>query len=470
MGLGQTNRNPHISQQELDEQKKFMQRVSQLSLPGRLACVQTYGCQQNENDSRRICGMLKEMGFCFTEDLNRADLIVFNTCAVRENAELKVFGKVGALKHYKRRKPSLKIALCGCMTQQAQVAETIKKKYPHVDMVFGTHALYRFPEILYRSYSEERVFEVADCDGAIAEDLPILRDNPYKAGVSVMYGCNNFCSYCIVPYVRGRERSRDKEDVLAEIRQAAEQGIAEIMLLGQNVNSYAGGCDFADLLRETAQVPGLRRIRFMTSHPKDISEKLIQTMQEFPNICNQLHLPFQSGSNRILKEMNRKYTREHYLDLIAMVRRYLPDVVLSSDVIVGFPGETEEDFADTLSLVRQVRFDSLFTFLYSKRQGTPAAKMEDGVTEEEKSERFGRLLELQNTVSREINETYLGKTLEVLTEWSAKNEEGMLAGRTEGNKLVHFRGSSELAGMFVPVTVTEAQTWSLRGQIKEGSR
>ena len=467
MGHGQTNQNPHISQQEIDKQKRYMRQVSLLPLAGRMACVQTYGCQQNENDSRRICGMLQEMGFCFTEDLDLADLIVFNTCAVRENAELKVYGKVGALKHHKRRKPSLKIALCGCMTQQSHVAETIKKKYPHVDMVFGTHALYRFPEILYRSYKEERVIDVQDSDGAIAEHLPILRDNPIKAGISVMYGCNNFCSYCIVPYVRGRERSRNKEDILLEVRQTAGQGITEIMLLGQNVNSYAGGCDFADLLRAVAQVPGIRRIRFMTSHPKDISEKLIATMAEFPNICNQLHLPFQSGSDTILKQMNRHYTRKHYLGLIDLVRRYLPDVVLSSDVIVGFPGETERDFEDTLSLVEQVRFDSLFTFLYSKRRGTQAADMKDNSTDQEKTKRFARLLELQNNISREINETYLGKTVEVLIEGQAKNEENMLAGRTQGNKLVHFKGPAKLAGRYAPVTITQAQTWSLVGQIQE---
>lgn len=457
-------KNRYVSQQEIDRQKQYMQQVADLSLTGRLACVQTYGCQQNENDSRRICGMLREMGFCFTDDLHLADLIVFNTCAVRENAELKVYGKVGALKHYKHRKPSLKIALCGCMMQQAQVAQTIKRKYPHVDMVFGTHALYRFPEILYRSYFEERVFETESSDGAIAEQLPILRDNPVKAGVSVMYGCNNFCSYCIVPYVRGRERSRRKEDVLEEIKQTAESGISEMMLLGQNVNSYAGGCDFADLLAQAAQVPGVRRIRFMTSHPKDISEKLIRTMAEFPNICNQLHLPFQSGNNRILKEMNRRYTRERYIELIEMTRSYLPEVVLSSDVIVGFPGETEEEFEDTLSLVKHVRFDSLFTFLYSKRTGTPAATMPDSATEEDKSRRFGKLLELQNDISREINESYVGKTVEVLTEGQAKHEEGMLAGRTEGNKLIHFKGSEELTGQYVKVTVTAAQTWSLNGE------
>ncbi len=464
MAENKNAQSPHISGQEIDRQKQYMQQVADLSLTGRMACVQTYGCQQNENDSRRICGMLKKMGFMFTDDLNQADLIVFNTCAVRENAELKVYGKVGALKHHKRRKPSLKIALCGCMTQQELVAQTIKRKYPHVDMVFGTHALYRFPEILYRSYQEERVFETENSDGAIAEDLPILRDNPVKAGVSVMYGCNNFCSYCIVPYVRGRERSRDKRDVLSEVRTTVDSGISEIMLLGQNVNSYKGGCDFADLLSEVAQTPGLRRIRFMTSHPKDISEKLIKTMAEFPNICNQLHLPFQSGNNRVLKEMNRKYTREHYLGLIDMVRSYLPDVVLSSDVIVGFPGETDEEFEDTLSLVEQVRFDSLFTFIYSKRHGTPAATMQDMATEEDKSRRFGKLLEMQNRISREINEGYVGKTFELLIEGKAKHEEAMLAGRTEGNKLVHLKGSGELTGQYINVTVTEAQTWSLIGE------
>ena len=459
--------NRRIAPEEVARQKEFMHRIAQLPIPGRMACVQTYGCQQNENDSRRICGMLREMGFCFTEDLHQADLILFNTCAVRENAELKVFGKVGALKHYKKRKPSLKIALCGCMTQQSQVAQTLRRKYPHVDLVFGTHALYRFPELLYRVYGEERVFDTENSDGAIAEELPILRDSKIKAGVSVMYGCNNFCSYCIVPYVRGRERSRSREDVLAEVRAVAEQGITEVMLLGQNVNSYAGGCDFADLLRETAQVPGLRRIRFMTSHPKDISEKLVAVMAEYPNICNQLHLPFQSGSDRILKRMNRHYDRAHYLELIQMVRRYLPEAALSSDVIVGFPGETEEDFQETLSLVEQVRFDSLFTFLYSKRQGTPAAEYSDSTTEEEKTDRFQRLLGLQNQISREINETFTGKVAEVLVEGPSKHEPGTLAGRTEGNKLVHFTGSEELTGQYVPVEITEAQTWSLTGRIKE---
>ncbi len=454
----------HVSNEEISLQKQYMEQVAELPLSGRMACVQTYGCQQNENDSRRICGMLREMGFMFTDDLNLADLIVFNTCAVRENAELKVYGKVGALKHHKRRKPSLKIALCGCMTQQSMVAQTIKRKYPHVDMVFGTHALYRFPEILYRSYHEERVFETENSDGMIAEDIPILRDNPVKAGVSVMYGCNNFCSYCIVPYVRGRERSRDKKDVLAEVKQTVDSGITEIMLLGQNVNSYAGGCDFADLLDEVAQTPGLRRIRFMTSHPKDISEKLICTMAKHSNICNQLHLPFQSGNNRVLEVMNRKYTREHYLELIRMVRSYIPDAVLSSDVIVGFPGETDEEFEDTLSLVEQVRFDSLFTFIYSKRQGTPAATMEDLATEEDKSRRFGRLLDLQNRISREINESYVGRTFELLIEGKAKHEETMLAGRTEGNKLVHIKGSEELTGQYIKATITEAQTWSLIGE------
>ena len=456
--------NKHVSKEEIDRQKQYMSQVSELPLNGRMACVQTYGCQQNENDSRRICGMLREMGFLFTDDLNLADLIVFNTCAVRENAELKVYGKVGALKHHKRRKPSLKIALCGCMTQQSQVAQTIKRKYPHVDMVFGTHALHRFPEILYRSYHEERVFETENSDGVIAENIPILRDNPVKAGISVMYGCNNFCSYCIVPYVRGRERSRESADVLAEVKQTVDSGISEIMLLGQNVNSYSGGCDFADLLSEVAQTPGLRRIRFMTSHPKDISEKLVRTMAEYPNICNQLHLPFQSGNNRILEVMNRKYTREHYLELIQMVRSYIPDAVLSSDVIVGFPGETDEEFEDTLSLVEQVRFDSLFTFIYSKRHGTPAATMPDGATEEDKSRRFGKLLDLQNRISREINESYVGKTFELLIEGKAKHEEAMLAGRTEGNKLVHIKGSEELTGQYIKATITEAQTWSLIGE------
>lgn len=459
-----------VTPQEMERQMRFIRLVKD-SHPAKrpLACVLTYGCQQNENDSERLRGMLREMGYAFTQDKQSADLIVFNTCAVRENAELKVYGQVGALKHLKRQKPGLKIALCGCMMQQEYAAGYIKRKYPHVDMVFGTHAIYRFPEILYQAMQEERVFDTADDPGRIAEGVPMEREGTVKSGVSVMYGCNNFCSYCIVPYVRGRERSRSREEILKEIQGLADTGYREIMLLGQNVNSYGkdlgGGFDFADLLGAAAGVPGIDRIRFMTSHPKDISEKLIRMMAENKTVCNQLHLPFQSGSNRILAAMNRRYTREHYLDLIRLARSYMPDVALSSDVIVGFPGETEEDFCQTLDLVEQVRFDGLFTFLYSKRRGTPAEKLPDDTPHAVKQERFDRLLELQNRISKEINDSFVGRTVEVLAEGPSKTDPSVMTGRTEGNKVVNFPGTKDCIGKLVPVKIHDAHTWSLTGEM-----
>lgn len=460
-----------ISPEEMAEQQDYLLQVRQLQ-QNKKAMLLTYGCQQNENDSERLRGMLAEMGYGFTEDTEQADLILFNTCAVRENAELKVYGKLGALKHVKRRKPSLCIGVCGCMTQQETVSKTIQKRYPHVDFVFGTHALYRFPSILYHALQQKRIFDVECEEGRIAESIPILRNDPFKAGVSIMYGCNNFCSYCIVPYVRGRERSRQLNQVVDEVKTLAQSGCKEVMLLGQNVNSYGKDLDchedFADLLHEVAQVSGIERIRFMTSHPKDISEKLVQCMADHDNICNQLHLPFQSGSNRILEKMNRRYTKEHYLSLIALVRSYLPDVALSSDVIVGFPGETEEDFLETLDVVRQVRFDHLYTFLYSKRPGTPAAEMPDLVSQEEKQNRFERLLELQNVISRQINEELVGKVLPVLVEGKSKTDKDKLSGRTEGNKLVHFTGEESLCGKVIPLCITKAQTWSLTGEQIKG--
>ena len=458
-----------VSEQEMQKQQDYILRFkAEVSHLGLSAFVETYGCQQNENDSEHIRGILSEMGFKRADSFETADFIIFNTCAVRENAELKVYGKLGALKHVKRKKPSLKIALCGCMTQQGQISDGIKKRYPHVDLIFGTHSIYKIPELLWGIYSGERVFDYSPSDGRIAEGIPGIREFSYKTGVSVMYGCNNFCTYCIVPYVRGRERSRNPEDIIKEIRTLADDGVSEIMLLGQNVNSYGldleCDTDFADIMEMAASVPGIRRIRFMTSHPKDITEKLIRTMAEHDNICNQLHLPVQSGSNRVLKAMNRRYTREHYLGLIDMARSIIPDIVLTSDIIVGFPGETNEEFEETLSLIETVRYDMLFTFIYSKREGTPAATMEDVLAPSEKQRNFERLLETQNRISKEINNKYVGKTYEVLCEGASKTAPDTLSGRTSGGKLVHFKGDLP-DGEYVNVKITEAKTWTLSGEI-----
>lgn len=459
----------NVSREEMEIQQKYAERLKkEIKELGLSAYIETYGCQQNENDSERIRGILSELGFSKAEGFDDADLVLFNTCAVRENAELKVYGKLGALKHYKRRKPSLKIALCGCMTQQSQISDGIKKRYPHVDLIFGTHSIHKIPELLCGVYEDKRMFDYSPSDGRIAENLPSKREFSYKTGVSVMYGCNNFCTYCIVPYVRGRERSRNINDIVSEIKRLAQDGVSEIMLLGQNVNSYGldlkEDYDFADVCKAAAEVEGIKRIRFMTSHPKDITEKLIRTIAEHDNICNQLHLPVQSGSNKILKAMNRRYTREHYLGLIDMARSIIPDITLTSDIIVGFPGETNEDFQETLSLIKQVRYDMLFTFIYSKREGTPAAKMEDVLTHDEKQRNFEQLLEAQNIISKEINDGYVGKTFEVLCEGQSKTAPENLSGRTMGGKLVHFKGDFA-AGEYVNVKITEAKTWTLSGEV-----
>ncbi|MBQ3226196.1 MAG: tRNA (N6-isopentenyl adenosine(37)-C2)-methylthiotransferase MiaB, partial [Clostridia bacterium] len=435
-----------------------------------LAMVITYGCQQNENDSERIRGMLSQMGYGFTEDKEKADLILFNTCAVREGAEQRVLGNVGALKHLKKRNPELIVGICGCMMQQQQVAEQIKSKYRHVSLVFGTHVVHRLPELLSETVMKKRrVFCTDDSEGVIAEDIPILREADCKAWVSVMYGCNNFCTYCIVPYVRGRERSRKPEKILAEIKMLAERGVKEITLLGQNVNSYGKdadfGMDFADLLREVNKIDGIFRIRFMTSHPKDMSDRLIDAMAECDKVMPQLHLPFQAGSTRVLSEMNRKYTKEQYLALVEKVRAKLGAISMTSDIIVGFPGETEEDFQETLDVLEKVRFDSVFSFIYSKRTGTPAATMDNQVPEEVQHERFERLLELQNRISREINEEYFEKTVELLVEGASKTDSGVLSGRTPEGKIVNFPDDGETkTGDLITVKITKVSTWSLAGE------
>lgn len=466
--------NREISAEEMAQQQDYIRKIRTMT-EGResqpLAFVETYGCQQNTSDSEKIKGMLFEMGYDFCEDAMHADLVIYNTCAVRENAELRVFGNLGALKHQKRRRPDMIIGVCGCMMQQAHIAETIQKKYTHVDLVFGTHALYRMPELLYEAMQKQRVFATENEDGRIAEEISYFRSEPPLARIPIMYGCNNFCTYCIVPYVRGRERSRDAEHILDEVREVARKGYREVMLLGQNVNSYGndleGDLSFAALLQSVCRVDGIERVRFMTSHPKDLSDELIAVMASEKKICKQLHLPVQSGSDRVLKVMNRKYTRDQYLSLVKKVRAAMPEIVLTTDIIVGFPGETDADFAETVSLLKEVEYDTIFSFIYSKRNGTPAAKMPDVMDEAQKHQNFEAMLAVQNEISRRKNDAYLGRTETVLVEGLSKNNQETLTGRTEGGKVVNFPGTKEQIGQMVKVKITKTQTWSLFGEIIE---
>ena len=457
-----------ITPEQLTAQFAFCDRIAAYwQQHGRTptAYVETYGCQQNEADSEKLRGYLVQSGYQIVHDAEGADVVVMNTCAIREHAEQRVFGNLGALTHTKRRHPEQKIFLCGCMAGETKVSDRIQKSYPHVDGVFSTHHLWQFPEILWKVLSgKKRQFYIADEPGSIAEGIPQVRDSQLKAWVSIMYGCNNFCTYCIVPYVRGRERSRQPEEILDECRRLIAGGAKEITLLGQNVNSYGkdleSGMDFADLLAAIASLPGDFLVRFMTSHPRDASTKLFDTMAKYPKIAKQLHLPFQSGSSRVLKAMNRHYDRQTYLDKVLYAKSVMPDLVLTSDVIVGFPGETEEEFEETISLIQQVHYDSLFTFIFSPRPGTPAAQMEDPTPKEEKNRRFDRLCAVQNAISEEIHSQYIGKTLRCLVDGRDKD---LLTARTEGGRLVRFAGPEELIGSYQPVTITGATTWSLTG-------
>ena len=455
-----------ISQAQLDSQFACCDKIAaywkEKGVTPR-AYVETYGCQQNEADSEKLRGYLAQCGYAICQEAEGADVVILNTCAIREHAEQRVFGNLGALTHTKRRHPAQKIFLCGCMAGETKVSDRVRQSFPLVDGVFSTHHLWQFPEILWNVLSgKKRQFFIADEPGSIAEGIPQIRDSRLKAWVSIMYGCNNFCTYCIVPYVRGRERSRKFEDILAECRCLIENGAKEITLLGQNVNSYGKdlpeGKDFADLLAAIAQLPGDFLIRFMTSHPRDASEKLFDTMAKYPKIAKQLHLPFQSGSSRVLKAMNRHYDRETYLRKVNYAKAVMPELVLTSDVIVGFPGETEEEFEETISLIQQVHYDSLFTFIFSPRPGTPAAKMEDPTPKEEKNRRFDRLCAVQNAISEEIHAGYVGKTLRCLVDGRDKD---MLTARTEGGRLVRFAGDDSLIGGYHDLTVTGATTWSL---------
>ena len=465
-----------VSPQELEKQKEFTVKTCNLlaerydSKP--LACVVTYGCQQNVADSEHIKGMLEEMGYGFTDNRLEAKLVIFNTCAVREHAEDRVFGNVGALKKYKLANPDVIIALCGCMMQQKHIADKIKESFAFVDLVFGTHVVHRLPELVYTALTRrKRVFELPDMDGVIAEGVPVKRDNDRKAWIPIMYGCNNFCSYCIVPYVRGRERSRLVDDVVAEFEQLVAHGYKEITLLGQNVNSYGKDLEprvtFAQLLRLLNDLPGDFRIRFMTSHPKDCTKELLDTMAQCDKVATHLHLPFQSGNNRVLRAMNRGYTREHYMELINYAKDLMGDELsITSDIIVGFPGETYEEFQDTLSLVKELGATSLFTFIYSPRLGTPAAKMEDPIPYEEKSKWMRQLLAVQEEISAQQMALHKDKVFKCFVFGKGKTGDNYLAARTDGNLIIEFEGDEGLVGTFQNIKVTEPLTYIMMGEIE----
>ena len=462
-----------IPQEQLERQREFEQKIRVLhedrAVPP-LAMVDTFGCQQNVADSQHIMGMLEAMGFGFTDDPARAAVVVLNTCAIRDHAEKRVYGTLGVLTHTKKADPEQVICLCGCMAQRPEVAEKVRQSYRHVDLVFGPQALWKFPELLYQVYTRRgRVFSVADEHGAIAEGMPVVREGRTRAWVSIMYGCNNFCSYCIVPYVRGRERSRDPEQIIAEVRQLVADGFKEITLLGQNVNSYGKDLDtpydFADLLTALDAIDGDYLIRFMSSQPKDATHKLFDAMARSRHVAKQLHLPVQSGCDRVLRAMNRPYDKAKYLELITYARKVMPELVLTSDVIIGFPGETEAEAMETVALVEQVRFDALFTFIFSPRPGTPAAKMDDPVSREEKQKWFDRLCDTQNRISEELHAAYVGRTLRCLVDGEGDDARWPLTARTAGGRLVHLVGDKSAVGTYHDVKITDSNTWALFGEL-----
>lgn len=465
-----------VSKEELDAQRMYTEHVARLNDEytvrtgrRRTAFVDCYGCQQNEADAENMRGMLLEMGYEKAPDETEADVVLLNTCAVREHAELRVLGNVGALSHYKKQRPDMIIGVGGCMTQQESMADKLKKSFPYVDIVFGTHTLWRLPEMIYKKLNgQRRIFETENEDGRIAEGLPVMRKDSIRGWVSVMYGCNNFCSYCIVPYVRGRERSRRPESIIQEVRELVDAGCREINLLGQNVNSYGRGTDygvdFPDLLKQVADVPGDFIVRFMTSHPKDATKKMIDIMAEHPKIAPQLHLPVQSGSDRILKLMNRHYTASQYLELIDYARERIPNVAFTSDIIVGFPGETLEDFEKTIELIEKVGYHALFTFLYSPRGGTPAASMPDDTPHEEKQRRFERLCNVQNGISEQIHQSYIDTTVKVLCESKSRFEDFPVSARTQTGRVVYLAAPTDLIGSFCEARIVRASPWALFGE------
>jgi len=474
--MNQIDNNNNIPTQEPQRQLYFIEKAGELvrqmeGQKGRrlTACIQTFGCQMNARDSEKLLGILEQVGFVESERED-ADLVLYNTCTVRDNANQKVYGRLGYLNNLKKKNPDMLVALCGCMMQEPEVVAKIKKSYPFVDLIFGTHNIFKLAELLYeRLQRKKMVIDIWDAAETIVEELPVERKYPFKSGVNIMFGCNNFCSYCIVPYVRGRERSRRPEDILAEIRRLAADGVVEIMLLGQNVNSYGKNLEqpmtFAQLLRQVGEIEEIKRIRFMTSHPKDLSEELIQAMKETPKVCRHLHLPLQSGSTRILQEMNRRYTKEQYLALVDRIRQAIPEISLTTDIIVGFPGETEEDFAETMDVVRQVRYDSAFTFIYSKRTGTPAAAMEHQVLQSAVKDRFARLLREVQTISAEVCGRDAGTVQKVLAESVDDHQEGFLTGRLDNNLIVHFPGTVDLIGSIVEVNLAESKGFYYMGSM-----
>lgn len=458
-----------------NEQETYIQTIAEINMnyidkygKKKKYHIITYGCQMNVHDSERLAGMLEAMGYEETENIEEANLVIFNTCAVREHAESRVYGNIGPLRKYKNKNDDFILAVCGCMPQQSDAAKRIANLFPFVDIIFGTKNLYRFPEMLYKAINSSSTIIDIDDNDAVVEGIPVSRKEKVSAWVNIIYGCNNFCSYCIVPYVRGRERSRRPEEIIYEIEQLTQEGVVEVTLLGQNVNSYGKdldiGIDFADLLEKVNEIPNIKRIRFVTSHPKDLTDKLIDTIATLPKVCEHLHLPVQSGSTRILRVMNRQYTKEDYLRLVEKIKNRIPDISLTTDIIVGFPTETEEDFEDTLDIVRRVEFDSAFTFLYSKRKGTKAASMENQIPQEVKHKRFNRLVNLVEEISLRKNLKLIGSSQEILIDNVAKKN-NLLVGRTRTNKLVHIQGDMSLMFKFVNVKISDATGHWLKGEV-----
>lgn len=474
LDLDKINRNEAPPQEEPARQYYFMAKcrnwvnafTQENGRPPR-ACVTTFGCQMNARDSEKLMGILEAVGFCPT-DSEQADFVIYNTCTVRDNANQRVYGRLGELNRYKKQNPQMKVALCGCMMQEPTVIEKLKKSYPFIDLIFGTHNIYKFAELLCASFETEgMLIDIWEDTDKIVEDLPVDRKYPFKSGINIMFGCNNFCSYCIVPYVRGRERSREPKEILREIERLVAEGVVEVMLLGQNVNSYGKNLDepitFAELLREVEKIEGLQRIRFMTSHPKDLSEELIEVMKQSKKICRHLHLPLQSGSTRILQQMNRRYTKEQYLELAERIRREIPDIAITTDIIVGFPGETAEDLEETLDVVRRVKYDNAFTFIYSKRTGTPAAAMPDQVPPEQVKEGFDRLLKLVQETAREQVAKYQGQVMEALIEEVNESDASLVTGRLSNNTIVHLPGDASMIGQILPVSLDECHGFYYTG-------
>ena len=470
---------------EVKKQGEYIEKVKELNKEKTLKYhILTMGCQLNENDSEKLCGMLENMGYIKTDNFQEADINLFNTCCVRENAEDKLFGKLGELKRVKEERGTI-IAIGGCMMQEKHITDKIKESYPFVDVIFGTHTLYRFPEDLYKALVEKKKQEdILDIDGEIYENLPIKRDSDIKASVTIMNGCNNFCTYCIVPYVRGRERSREPKEIIKEVEDLAKQGYKEITLLGQNVNSYLrvekekgksfeayeGVNSFATLLRAINKIEGIERIRFVSPHPKDFTDDVIEAIRDCDKVCKLIHLPLQSGNTKVLKEMNRKYTKEQYLNLVDKMKAQIPNLTLSTDIIVGFPGETEEEFEDTLDVVRKVKFEQVYMFIYSRRVGTPGDKMENQIPEEIKHKRFDRLKALVESQIAENNQKYVGTIQKILVEGTSKNNEDMLTGRTDSNKVVIFEGDKELSNQIIDLKIVSEHMWYLKGSVYDGSK